>query len=893
MFIRRCAGNRFVIIQRIRTRISARSGPLFFFILAGATVLTLSAAAPSSAGEIVSSPPLAPSTPSPTNKTTLPAEYSRETTQIVVSLSLNGESKGDFFVELDAAGELYVRREELSGLKLNFAEDQAVLIRNEPYVPLSAVREVKYFFDEKSLTVSLMGKTTEAQQTSIDLYPLRFRPQNVYYPRETSAFLNYGVTYAYADPLGFQAFTMSNKLGARTGDLFFVSDSLYTSTRSDDNFVRLQTSATYEQRNNLQWFVLGDQFANSGDLGSTVNMGGVGISKVYRIDPYFITQPVFNIKGVTAFPSQADIYMDGVLVSKQALAPGSFDLKNIYSYGGAHTIDVVLKDPFGREQRISYPTYFSTLLLREGLHEYSYNAGFIREQYGVRSSEYGASAFSAFHRYGVTNNLNVGARAEGSGGVTNAGLFTSLSIPRAGAFTVSLAASSEHGTIGSAASFQHTYQLLSFNTNLLVREFSRDYATVGAPPSPDSTKYELGLSAGFLLLPFGSASLGYSESGTHGGTTTRVSTISGSRGLSKSTSLFVTASATRIVDTTYSLFLGINVNFEKDVHGAAQYTRTGETNTETLQVQKDAPVGEGLGYRASLARTDTGAAYSSSFNPYVQYNARYGIYSLDSSFQNSKVSTNGQDYSTSTSKTYTLSASGSLVDAGGFYGLSRPVSDSFSVVTVDNVSDATVLNNGQEIGKTNASGMMVVPSLTSYSQNQITLDVKNIPMDYSISGVNAVLSPSLWSGSCIAFQAAKVQAVTGSLVTRQNEKKIPLEYVDITMKVDEKEVTFPTGKDGEFYAENALPEDGKTGVKDKQSCRAIVQRRTSGGNAIKPGTYEASVNRDGKRCTFDITFPKTEDPITELGEVACVAVETVHGSARPLPPYSSPGNTTN
>ena len=41
----------------------------------------------------------------------------------------------------------------------------------------------------------------------------------------------------------------------------------------------------------------------------------------------------------------------------------------------------MLKDPFGNEQRIYYPAYFSTQMLREGLHEYSYNIGFLREQY--------------------------------------------------------------------------------------------------------------------------------------------------------------------------------------------------------------------------------------------------------------------------------------------------------------------------------------------------------------------------------------------------------------------------------------------------------------------------------------------------------------------------------
>jgi outer membrane usher protein FimD/PapC len=266
--------------------------------------------------------------------------------------------------------------------------------------------------------------------------------------------------------------------------------------------------------------------------------------------------------------------------------------------------------------------------------------------------------FSLFHRYGVTNVLNIGARAEGSDGIYNGGTSLSFLAPRGGAFTISLAGSAADGSTGAAGSFQHSYQLGNFNTNLLLRGFSKDYATVGNPPSSDVTRYEMSFGVGFLLMPLGSVSLNYSERDTHSGLNTQVMTASYSRELTKSTSLFVTASNTRQVDTTFSFFIGLNFNFEKGIRGAAQYTRAGSADTETLQLQKDIPVGEGLGYRASLNRNDMGTTSTNSFNPYLQYNAKYGIYSIDSNILNS---------SDSTSETYNISAAGSLVYAGGFY----------------------------------------------------------------------------------------------------------------------------------------------------------------------------------------------------------------------------------
>ncbi len=882
MFRRTCAHNSVAASPKTRSERTVLSDGIFFFALAIVLVVPLPAVSAPSAGEMAaaSTPAPAASATGRAKPETDAAPYRKATTQIVVNVTVNMESKGDFFVEFDNERNLFIRVEDLNALKLKYAEGRTVLIGDEQYVPLSAVLDVRYTFDERNLTVAFIGKTTEVRKTAVDLFSLRTTPRNIYYPRETSAFLNYGLTYAYTSTDGFQSFTAANKLGARSGDVFLTSDSLYTKTESKEDFVRLQSSATYERRGELQWLVLGDQFANSGDLGSTINMGGLGFSKVYKLDPYFISQPVMNLKGAVILPTQAEIYLDGALVGKQPIAPGSFELKNLYSYTGAHNVEVVLKDPFGNVQRISYPAYFSSQLLREGLHEYSYNVGFLREQYGIESSDYGKSAFSAFHRYGLTNALNIGARAEGGDGVYNGGISTAFLVPHAGAFTLSLAGSHENGNNGSAGSFQHSYQHGSFNTNVLWRGFSRDYATVGSSLLSDKTKHETNLGAGFLLGPLGSFNLAYAATEMYSGVNTRVTSAGYSRVLSKTTSLFATASATRSIDTTYAVFIGLNFNFDWNLRGSAQFSRSGDTNMQTVQLQKDTPVGEGVGYRASLNRVDTGTTTTNSFSPFVQYNARYGIYSLDSSVQNSAGAT---------TESYNLSAAGSFVYAGGFYGISRPVSDSFSIVMADKVPGAAVLNNGQEMGKTGPSGTLVVPALSSYSRNQITLDTKNIPIDYSITDVNKTLSPSLWSGSCVAFDARKVRALTGTLYVQKADKKTPLEYVDIIMKVGEKEVSFPTGKGGEFYLENNLPEEPQTGTVDKQSCRAIAERRKSGGNVVKPGAYHARVDYEGGTCAFFITFPETEDAITDMGEVVCGKVKAPPQSqTAPLPQPATP-----
>ncbi len=864
MFKRRCALNKGSAPISANTQGGSFREKIFYFIGPLILMCQLFSVSHPLAGERVptaSDKPDAGSFETRVASDSLPL-YPRKTDQIIVNITVNLESRGDFFVEFDDEPNLLLRTEDLDTLMLKYDELRAVLINEERHIPLSAVQDVKSSFDQQKLILGFIGKTTQSEKTFAEIFPLHTSPKNVYLPRETSAFLNYGITYARDNQVGFQSLSATNKLGARAGDVFFVSDSLYSKTERQEEFVRLQSSITYERRNDMKWIVLGDQYASSGELGSAVNLGGVGFSKVYKLDPYFITQQVYNLQGAAIYPSEAEIYLDGVLVGKQKIVPGTFDFRNIFSYNGAHRIEVALKDPFGNEQRYSYPAYFNTLMLREGLHEYSYNAGFLRQRYGVESDEYGKPVFSAFHRYGLTNSVNVGARAEASDGIYNGGVSVSLVSPLAGTVGLSLAASKKDGSEGSAGSIQHSFQVGSFNTNLSARAFSSDYAIVSAPEisGADQARYEASIGAGFLVMPVGSLSMNHSETATYGGIKTKVTSMNYSRGLSRTTSLFLNASETRQSSAIYSVFVGLNFNFENNLRGAAQYNITRGANTETVQIQSDVPVGEGMGYRAAISRNETGSTSATSFTPFLQYNAQFGIYSVGSNIQNAAGRT---------TQTYNVSAAGSIVNAGGFFGLSRPVSDSFSIVMMDDVPGASVLNNGQEIGTTGITGRMVVPTLTSYGRNQITVDVKKIPIDYSISGVNQALSPPIWSGSCIAFDAIKMRAVTGTLSTRFEEKRTPLEYVEVSMQVGAKIVTFPTGKDGEFYLENRLPAEERSDG-DRQSCRAIIERKKTGADYIRPGSYPAWVEIDGARCNFSIIFPETDDVINDVGELKCV-----------------------
>jgi outer membrane usher protein FimD/PapC len=384
----------------------------------------------------------------------------------------------------------------------------------------------------------------------------------------------------------------------------------------------------------------GDLFAASGDLGAGVNLGGVSFSKVFRIDPYFYRYPLASLSGQLSMPSEVEVYLDGMRVRTERLSPGEFELRNLSHSAGASVVTVVVRDPFGTERRIDYPFYFTDALLRKGLHEYSYNAGFLRHEFGAASNRYGDAAFSAFHRYGLTDAVTIGGRSEGGGGAVNIGPEAAVRLGAFGVLSASFSVSrDDRRGEGVAAVVRHVYQGRTLSARMFAAGFSREYAVIGEENGTARRKIEAGAGFGYGTRRTGSISLDGSVAREYGGPERR------------------TASAT----------------------------------------------------------------------PFFQYNGRYGIYTA---VYRADVADGGD-----TVETTRVTASGGIAYVGGSLGLSRPVADSFGLVRVGGLEGVRVYRNGQEIGRTDGAGKVFVPDLSSYYENQVSIDDRDVPMEYSIPEV--------------------------------------------------------------------------------------------------------------------------------------------------------------
>jgi len=758
---------------------------------------------------------------------------------VPIRLVLNHIEKGDCDALMTKDGDFFLLEEDMKKFGINAFSSRSMVFNKRVFRSLRSITGVICRFDEKTVTLDVTVPPSFLPNQVIDFVS---RPMSdVHVPRDNrSAFLNYGFTYDTEDFQRNAAFNFSNQLGINVKDYTFLTESSYSKNGHSDRFVRLLSSLSRDSRSDMTRTTFGDFFASSGSLGGYMNMGGISYSRVFRINPYFVRDPAFNFSGLVPFATQADLYVDGMLVRSQKLQPGRFELRNLSYYGGYRNVEIVLKDAFGREERILVPFYFSNIMLKEGLHGFSYNLGFIRKDYGLENNHYSIPAFSAYHRYGMNDRWTVGFRGEGTGNLLNAGPETSITLGSAGIVTLGGAYSlARDAADGAAGLLTYGYQRGWFSARVLLQGFSHDYRTAsdnGNTLSPFSMpRFQASGGIGISMGRIGSLSFDYTRTERWDSLADSTEeTVTYATNLGKSSTLQITLRHENGANNDIQFFVSLNFYPWRDHQVYAKESRNGNSETQGVQIDKTVPQGEGYGYRVSMDRSKTDASDAAyTLNPYVQYNGRYGIYSADY-----RATQSGSDRS----GTGQLTAAGALAYIDGSIGATRPIYDSFALVKLEGLKDVAVLSANQPMGKTDTSGRLFVPNLSSYYSNQVAVDAADMPMNYSVSNVVKYVSPWYRGGAVVDFAPARIQAVTGTLAVTAHGKRSPVEFQDLAARVDGVKKSIPTGREGEFYIED-----------------------------MALGPHILSFLYDGRMRTCAFEVPASDDPITDLGGVVCEA----------------------
>ena len=763
-------------------------------------------------------------------------QHARGAEKVLMSVIVNSEQRGDFtFLLVQDNAVLFPRRALVDLGLVHLPDTKSRVIGGEEYVNLRDLDPaLSYEIDMKSVTLTITAAPSMFTR-QIKHYQHE-RPPGLQVLTDPSAYVNYSLGYSVDS--GRQSFSLPWEAAINTGKGLLYSSFMINRDNGQDRSVRLNTNYTVDDMGHLRRFVFGDFAAASGGLGGGGSFAGFSMSKYYGLNPYLVRNAGLTIQGTAATPSAVRVYLDGQLVRSDSVAPGAFELQGIANLGGLQNYSLVIRDAYGRETTINNSVYLTPTLLKAGFDEYSFNFGLSRERLGQESNQYRDPTLITFYRKGITSYFTTGVNFEANSNVMNLGVENEFPLQRAGDMKVSLAASQSEQRTGNASIVAYQYLRRAFNVLVMMEQGTHDYATVSMPVGMNTLKRVLQLSFGFNIATLGGISLSAADSKHYMITDNRRYSLSYSARISKNISLFVTGSRTTTNDTTfvahtqYDIFANIMMLLGSTSSGGVNISRTDSGNSEGAFLFQNPPLGEGVGYQINVDSARRGAAgdRQTSGVGMLNYNGPYGKYEIG-------YRRDGQ------SEQYSLQAAGAVayVDKGVYWG--RPIFDGFAVVKVSDIEGVRVMEDNQEIGRTNGDGKVMVPQLISYYENRLTIDDHDIPVNYEIDNLDKDVSPQYRGGGLVEFSAKKLQGITGHL-NIQDDKQHQVksaEYWGLGLKVADKTIDVVIGKGGEFYLEN-----------------------------IPSGTYKTRAFEKEKSCYFDMVIPKSKEMMLDLGEITCV-----------------------
>jgi len=731
----------------------------------------------------------------------------------VLEIIVNEVPKGESLV-LVRGSDVLVSTTALTDAGLRGYEGAREQVAGKEAVSLASLApHVSFRLDEQDLRLHITADPALLGQQIRDL--ASGVPANLVYRADTSGFLNYALNYSNRRQIdGFAESALSVK-----GALIYntISATRQSATRG-------LTSVTIDQRAHMRRWTFGDNLGFTGPLGGDAWIAGVSVSKEFAINPYFVRHPTLSLSTPISVPSVMEIQVNGQVVSRETVAPGRLELRNLPMTMGRNDAQVVVRDAFGVERELSSSYYLTTTALAKGLHEYQYSVGFRREAVGAKSWDYRTPVALARHRVGLSDTVTTGARVELASGLFSAGPSLNLRLPL-GEVEAATSVSRHRGQWGTASRIGFSITNRRFGAGGSVMVASREYATLSPNPVGEDPATEASAFASTAVGDRVSLTVQHSLARVHQGLSRSRSGLLSNVHLARN--LDLTGSVTAIRDERgrgREAYVGITVLLGRSTASVA-HVRDLRGNRVAVDAQRSLPVGEGYGYQMHAESGDAGITTG-----VAKLQGRHGRYELRQDNVAGEAST-------------TLSATGSIVGIGGGVYASRPVQDSFALIKVPGVEGVRGFASHQSVGKTGRNGDLLVPDLQAYYGNILDVADGDIPLAYAVSEVGKTLALPYRGGAVALFSVHKIQRVTGRImIANGSDPRVP-SYGDLTVTANGRELTSPVGSTGAFYFED-----------------------------LPAGTHSAVVrDANGRDCAFTLTVPTSDAPVVNVGKLQCEA----------------------
>ena len=541
----------------------------------------------------------------------------------------------------------------------------------------------------------------------------------------------------------------------------YLNDSQYPS--------RYENIASYAQRDITPWqsqLVIGDT-ATTGNVFDSFSFRGVQLASDPRMQPQSQQGYAPVIRGVANSNAKVSILQNGQTIYETTVAAGPFQIKDLYPTGFGGMLTVVITEANGGQHSFQVPYASLLQLVRAGTAYYALTAGELRIPTRTISTDYRPKFMQGTLQYGISNQLTSYGGAivaeDYDAGVLGVALNTKLG---ALALDYSLAqtrvATFEDMT-GHSLRLSYSKLLPDTGTNFAMAAYRYSSAhyfnlqdAVQAQINHDnvlnpyafgrqrnqlqvSVNQSLGQGNGALFLT-GTRQNYWNRLGTDTQFQAGYSNSYGRLGysLSAQRQYVMTLANTNQLSTSYTLSLSFPLGYSNHAPNvSASYTTA--DHQQTLQTTLAGVAGDSnqLSYGIGANRS-SGDTIPSSNQGNVNFGYR-GPYAMTNAGY-----TQGNGYHQSS-----FGLSGGVVAYAGGVVLSQMLGDTFAIVNAPHASGAGVGNSPGL--KVDPLGHAIVPYLSPYINNTLTLDPKGMSRDVQLNVTSLEIAPHLGAIPLVNF----------------------------------------------------------------------------------------------------------------------------------------------
>jgi outer membrane usher protein len=710
------------------------------------------------------------------------------TQETLLAVTVNGDAQPSWaLVELADDGTPWVRRADLVSWGLKLTED-SVQSRLTPdsLVPLNALPGVHASVDR---AVSIM--TVEVQPALLNKHEFHNDQES---PRVTPSplglFLNYDI--GVAQQSGSTELRANSEFGI-VRDNWVARSSWFDSTAGGQGAnLRLDSNVTADfpaTRTSMQW---GDTFARLGTNADAVRIAGMSWGTDFSVTPSFITVPLPTFSNATASPGTVDLYVNGAKTQQLSVPAGPFSISGVPVTTGAGELTVVTRDLLGHTQTFTQAYYIAPQMLQSGLTAWDMQVGTERLDYGSASDAYSGWLAAGGQRIGITDRLTEQWRVEADKtGAAVSGQWLAL-LPNNSLLSLGPSCAAVSGDFGCLVDvgYERDLSRLGYGSDL-------QYATVGYEPVAAALRTP---AARWRLYSHVQTAPGDGFSFLAGGTWQE---LNGAHSLAISLTASKTWFGGGHLDFIVSHTSGnLNSSFVTLVYthtlGKSQtisvngYRADGQ-NGGQVSVQRNLPPGEGYGYLVRLGQDSSTNALAS-----VQWNgSAMALAALEQREDNVNY------------LSAEMSGAAFWVDDNWF--LARHVDRSFALIHATDLPGVPVYLNDQEVARTDANGIAVLPDLRPFEINKIDLDPTSLPLALDVPQTRFEVTPYRRGG---AYIEVPVRLAANVRLQQSGGATVP---PGARIFLGDRSV--PVGNDGRAYIEGAAGDHELRITWDRNECR--------------------------------------------------------------------------